>query len=152
MTSTGDVIERLTSLVSLFNRGSLDLPDGFLDRNAQFRLNGISYEESIGRSPEDPLVRLIARGPGAYRFLAKALRYAMPGASVALGALTRHSRPSGFGLEGAATLRGALRDSTDEVFSDCDVALGFDSTGHLVDVGVRLDEGMLARLRAARDR
>jgi len=150
--STGETIERLASLVSLFNRGSLDLPDALLDRNARFRLNGVSYEESLGRSPDDPLVRLIARGPGAYRFLAKAVHYAIPDARLTLGALTRCSRPSGFGLEGSATLTGAPRGSAEPFAADCDVALTFDVSGHLVDVTVKLDEGLLARLRAARAR
>jgi hypothetical protein len=150
--STGEIIERLATLVTLFNRGSLDLPDALLDRNASFRLNGVSYEEAIGHADSDPLVRLIARGPGAYRFLAKAVHYAMPDARITMGALTRSSRTAGFELDGSATLSGVLRGSTEPFTADCDVALAFDQSGQLTAVAVRVDEHPLARLREARAR
>ena len=70
--STAQAIERLERLVAQFNSGSLDLPDGLLDRNAVFRLNGVAYEDTMGRPAGDPLVRLVARGPAAYRFLSRA--------------------------------------------------------------------------------
>ncbi len=98
------------------------------------------------------MVRLIARGPGAYRFLAKAVQYAMPDARIMMGALTRLSRTTGSDLDGSATLSGVLRGSSEPFTADCDIALAFDESGHLTGVAVRIDEQPLARLREARAR
>jgi hypothetical protein len=76
--------EPLTSLVSLFNAGKADLPDGALHKNCVFRLNGRAYHEHLGWPPSEPLVRLIGCGPAGYRFLLTALRYALPDAKVTL--------------------------------------------------------------------
>ena len=73
-------------LIDLFNRQSLDLPDGLFTRHTQFRLNGVPFEEMLGRSPGDPLVLMLARGPAGYRFAAKAVQHAdvpTPGFSAA---------------------------------------------------------------------
>jgi hypothetical protein len=76
------VLDRVARLVAFFNEGSLDVPDDLIDRGCVFRLNGVAYEDTMGRPVSDPLVRLVARGPAAYRLLAQALRYAVPDAQV----------------------------------------------------------------------
>src|SRR5262245_8098693 len=68
------VVDRL---IALFNRQSLDLPDGVFTRHTQFRLNGVPFEEMLGRSPDDPLVLMLARGPAGYRVTAKAVPHAV---------------------------------------------------------------------------
>ena len=37
---------QLATVLALYNRRSMDLPDGLFGRNAQFRLNGTSFEET----------------------------------------------------------------------------------------------------------
>jgi hypothetical protein len=76
---------RLDELIALFNRRSLDLPDGLFDRRTQFLLNGTPFEAMLGRSPADPLVLMIARGPAGYRFATKALQHAVLDARVERG-------------------------------------------------------------------
>ncbi len=59
--------ESLDSLVAAFNKGSFDVPAGFFTPHTTFTLNGRSYESMLGGSPDDPLIRLLARGAGGYR-------------------------------------------------------------------------------------
>ena len=88
-------------LIDLFNRQSLDLPDGLFTRHTQFRLNGVPFEDMLGRSPGDPLVLMLARGPAGYRFAAKAVQHAVSDARLQRGELsestighgTRHLGP-----------------------------------------------------------
>ena len=63
------LIEQLTMLIGLYNRRSMDLPDGLFGRNAQFRLNGTSFEELLGRAADDALARMLTRGVAGYRFV-----------------------------------------------------------------------------------
>jgi hypothetical protein len=65
------LVARLEGLTSAFNRASLDVPDGTLDRGCTFRLNGTTYAEAMGQPLTSPLVRLVALASG-YRFLAQA--------------------------------------------------------------------------------
>ena len=87
MAAGPSMIAQLDELIALFNRRSLDLPDGLFDRRTQFLLNGTPFEAMLGRSPADPLVLMIARGPAGYRFAAKALQHAVPDARVDRGEL-----------------------------------------------------------------
>lgn len=138
--------ERLEALVTYFNQASLDVPDDLLSRQCVFRLNGLAYEDTLGRPVSDPLVRLIARGPAGYRFLAQWLRFAMPDAQASL-----HLAACDAGLAtGVAVLRGTLRGSTDAFEVRADVALLVEEAGRLGEVAVVVDEGMLARLELAR--
>ena len=68
--------ESLDALVAAFNRGSLDVPARLFTPRTTFALNGRSYESILGGSPDDPLIRLLARGAAGYRTAAKALQYA----------------------------------------------------------------------------
>ena len=99
----------LHALVDAFNRGSLDVPAGFFAPGTAYVLNHRSYESILGGSPDDPLIRMLARGVAGYRSAAKALQYAVPGAAMAVEAL---SEPDGNGVR-AATVRieGRLRSS-----------------------------------------
>ena len=95
-------------LIAAFNRGSLDVPDGFLTPHTVYSVNGQAYETLLGRSPDDTLIRLLARGAAGYRTAAKALQYALqnpeitvesvseaPGALVAALRVNGRLRPDG---------------------------------------------------------
>ena len=85
METSARVVTAIDQLIELFNRRSDDLPDGLFDRRTQFLLNGLSFEERLGRSPSDPLVLMLARGPAGYRFALKAIVHAVPDARLQRG-------------------------------------------------------------------
>jgi hypothetical protein len=147
--ATTTLLDRLSALVGLFGRGSLDLPEGLLTRDTVFRLNGTAYDESLGGA-SGPLARLVGRGPGGYRFLLKALRFALPDARLAIGTLERTSLATGCRLAGGARLEGTLRGS-DEAFAEpLALDLSYDADGRLVAIDVELDPRHVARIQAAR--
>ncbi len=145
------VTERIDQLIALFNRGSLDLPDGLFDRRSQFLLNGVPFEEMLGRPPGDPLVLMLARGPAGYRFIVKAVQHAVPDARVQRGALER----SGAGADSAASqiecwLSGHLRGVGDPAEMVFGIALHMHAGGSIERADVTMDEAAVARLRDAR--
>ena len=86
--ATSEVLTALVDrLIALFNERSMDLPDGSFTRNTQFMLNGVPFEEMLGRSATDPLVLMLTRGPAGYRFTAKAVQHAVPDARLERGEL-----------------------------------------------------------------
>ena len=89
------LISRVDELIALFNRKSMDIPDGLLDRRTQFLLNGTPFEAMLGRPADDPLVLMIARGPAGYRFAIKALQHALPDARVQRGDIENAATPDG---------------------------------------------------------
>ena len=147
--ATTTLLDRLSTLVSLFGRGSLDLPEGVLTRDTVYRLNGVAYDDSLGR-PGDPLARLVGRGPGGYRFLLKALRFALPDARLANGSLERTSLDAGCRLAGGARLAGTLRGAGGTFDEPCAIALDYDGEGRLTVVHVTMDPDAIARIQAAR--
>ena len=70
-------VGKFEQLVAAFNRGTLDVPDGFLTSNTIFSLNSRPYESLLGGSAEDPHIKLLARGSAGYRTAARALHYAL---------------------------------------------------------------------------
>jgi hypothetical protein len=147
---TDTLVGRLSALLALFERGSLDLPEGALTHDTVFRLNGVAYDESLGRPAHDPIARLAGRGPGGYRFLIKALRFAIPDARIALGSLERIPFGTGCRLAGDGRLAGVLRGAGgafDELFH---VAFTFDAAGRLLSIDARMPGAALARIQAAR--
>jgi hypothetical protein len=103
-------------LIASFNRGLLDIPDGFLTPQTAFSLNGRAYELLLGGSPDDPLIRLLARGAAAYRTAAKALQYAVRSPAVTIESFSERSA-QGPGNDRVATaelrVEGLLRDDGD---------------------------------------
>ncbi|MBM3778050.1 MAG: hypothetical protein FJW23_07395 [Acidimicrobiia bacterium] len=97
---------RLDRLLGYLNRGVLDVPDGLIGKNTSYALNGTPYETLLGRSTDDPLVRLIARGPAGYRFAVQPLIRALEGLQVTLDDLTI----SGVTARAGLTVSGLLRD------------------------------------------
>lgn len=144
------LVERLSSLLALFARGSLDLPDGVMTHDTVFRLNGVAYDESLGRPAHDPIARLAGRGPGGYRFLVKALRFAMPDARIALGSLVRVPFGAGCRLAGDGRLSGTLRGRGGPFDELVHAAFTFDDGGRLLSIDARVAPAALARIQAAR--
>lgn len=142
------LLEQLRVLLSLYNRRSMDLPDGLFGRDAQFRLNGASFEELLGRSPDDALARMLTRGVAGYRFAAKALQHAVPDGMVATDGFALN--PDTWRVEGTVRLVGTLRGG-DEPFDDtARIALHLAPSGSVDAVDAAIAPDVVARLRAAR--
>ena len=143
----------LTALVSLFNAGKADLPDGALQKNCIFRLNGRAYHEHLGRPPGDPLVRLIGCGPAGYRFILTALRYAMDRPRLEVHATHRSER---HGVESAglltrrASLSGTLRGSEMPFTAECELTLLGDGSGAIREIAVTMGDPDVERIVQAR--
>lgn len=137
---------RLKELFSLLSLGRLDVPDGLLDRHATYVLNGHAYEALLGRSPDDPLVRLIARGPAGFRFAAQALIRALGTPTVVI----EHWEDAQEVIAVAGRLSGTLRGSSDVI--DCPVTLHLTTTpaAGIATVAVTIDPLVLARIDRAR--
>lgn len=146
MLTHGEFVSRVAEWVVAFNRGSLDLPDGLLHRDAVFRLNGVAYEDTLGRPASDPLVRLVARGPGGYRLLAKGLQYALGTPEVAL----RDFEIQRGLATGYADLTGELRDSGEAWEATADIAMTVDIEGRVTELAVQMASSSVARLQQAR--
>jgi hypothetical protein len=140
------LLDRFDQLLASFNRRRLDVPDGLLDKNAQFMLNGVSYEERLGRSADDPLLRLIARGTAGYRFAMTALLAALDPVRATRGPFTESST----GAVGVVMLSGRLRGSSDTFEQVVNVEADINETGTVVRLRASLPEDALARLREAR--
>ena len=139
--------EQLDALVAAFNRGSLDVPADFLTPRTTFSLNNRSYESILGGSPDDPLIRLLARGAAGYRTAAKALQYALVGAAVSVESL---SEADASGVRTAAVrVQGQLRDSREPFTALATLRIGC-THRELTSVDVLCGEDELARIAASR--
>ncbi len=136
----------LLELAGSLGRGRLDIPDGLLDRQAAFSVNGTPYEALLGRDPDDPLVRLIARGPAGYRFAAQALIRALGTPALTIDRLDEV--PPGF--EVTATLGGALRGSGTAFSCPLIVRLTTTLTGAVATADLVVEPSALTALDAAR--
>ena len=135
------------TLIASFNRGSLDVPSGLFTARTTFTLNGRSYESILGGSPDDPLIRLLARGAAGYRTAAKALQYAVPGAAVSVESL---SDPDASGVQTASIrAEGFLRRSGEPFTARAGLRLVV-THRELTSVDVTCPEGDLATLAAER--
>jgi hypothetical protein len=148
---TGSRVTALVDqLIDLFNKRSMDLPDGLFDRRTQFVVNGTPFEELLGKSSNDPLVLMLTRGPAGYRFTAKALQHAVPDAKIERGELAETVSDGRTAVRGQSWLSGHLRgtgEPTELVFA---VELAIHANGWVERVAVTLDEAGLARIREAR--
>ena len=149
MAAGESVMASVDQLIALFNRRSMDLPDGFLSRNAQFVVNGVPFEETLGRSPSDPLIRMLTRGAAGYRFAAKALQHAVPDVQLQRGELAETAGDGQRILKGQCWLSGRLRGTEDPVNIPIDVELHVEKAG-VMRMAASLDPAMLGRLQAAR--
>lgn len=149
MTTT--LAERLGLLIKAFNSRSLDVPEGLLDRGCVFRLNGVAYEEVMGRPVTDPIVRLIARGPAAYRFLAQALRYAVPDATVHIDDVVPDDGQVPLAST-MATVEGTLRGTETSFRARIAVAVVIGESRLVQELGAMMSDEHVAAIREARSR
>jgi hypothetical protein len=147
MGASESLIAKLDELIALFNARRMDLPGGLFDRKTQFVLNGSPYETLVGRSPDDPLVLMLTRGPAGYRFAAKAIQHAVPDAKIERGDLTSAADGT---LATRLWLSGHLRDTQDSVETIVDVTLQMAVAGWVEQASVAIDSASLERLHRAR--
>ena len=139
----------LDQLIDLFNRRSLDLPDGLFPRHTRFLVNGVAFEETLGRSPSDPLVLMLSRGPAGYRFTAKAVQHAVPDAHLRRGEAAETALDGANVVAARCWLSGRLRGSGDPIETVVDVTLRL--RGGTVDQAAAvIDAAALDKLREAR--
>jgi hypothetical protein len=141
-------------IVRDFNTRKLDLPDGFFDRRTQFVINGAPFETLLGRSPSDPLILMLARGPAGYRFTVKALQHAIPDAS------TRRTPSSAESVSLSASapnevvfqlhLSGKLRGSGEAVDIVVPITLKLGAAGTVEVAEATVDATVLDKIRQAR--
>lgn len=150
MDASARVTGLVDELITLFNRHSEDLPDGLFDRRTQFLLNGVPYEEMVGRSPSDPLVLMLTRGPAGYRFALKAILHAVPDARLERGEFASTTRSTQPVLACQCWLSGHFRGTGAPVETMFDVELVVAQSGAIERAAVDIDETALARIREAR--
>jgi hypothetical protein len=144
--ASSSLLRRFDELIACFNRRVMDVPDGFFDHNARFTLNGISFETMLGRSDDDPLVRMIARGAAGYRFAAKPLWHALETVLVSRTAFEEEAGRA----RSTVALRGMLRGSgavLDELVS---IDLALTAAGGVARADVLLSDAALDKIRTAR--
>ncbi len=141
---------RIDQLIDLFNHRRDDLPDGLFDRRTQFVLNGRPFEETLGRSPSDPLVLMLARGPAGYRFSAKALLHAVPDARIARGEVSQLSRDGVVTVKWQCWLSGHLRGTHEAAETVFDAEFALTEAGVVARASVVVPEAQLERIREAR--
>jgi hypothetical protein len=149
----GPLADRLADLVTLFNRQTPDLPERALHNDCVFRLNGRAYHEQLGRTPTDPLIRLIGCGPAGYRLLVGALRYAAGSPElfihpdhVSEGMHADRQRM----LTARATLTGRLRNTHERFTAECSLTITADPAGSIREIAVTMGDPDVELLFAAR--
>ena len=139
--------DSIAALVAAFNRGSLDVPAHFFTPRTTFSLNNRSYESILGGSPDEPLIRLLARGAAGYRTAAKALQYALQGPIIAVESL---SEPDASGvLVASIRVEGQFRDSGHPFTGRASLRLVC-AEGELMSIDVVCAEEDLARIAESR--
>lgn len=138
--------DQLDGLIACFNRRVMDVPDELFDKNAQFTLNGRTFESLLGRSDDDALIRMIARGAAGYRFAAKPLLHALETALVSrmdFSAETDSARA-------VVALRGTLRGSGAVLDEMVTIDMALTPAGTVRRADVTIGEAALDRIRTAR--
>lgn len=148
MAAGESVIAGIDRIIGYFNARRLDLPDGFFDRRTQFLINGAAFETLLGRSPDDPLILMLARGPAGFRFTAKALQHAIPDAKIERGEIAPDSDPSKIAIE--LWLSGQLRGTGEPVNVAVPVTLTLAAAGHVEIAEATVDAAVLDKIREAR--
>jgi len=149
MAASDRITALVDGLIDLFNRRSEDIPDGLFSRQTQFVLNGVPFEQRLGRPATDPLVLMLARGAAGYRFAAKALQHAIPDARLQRGVLDEQDAATDQIVTGQCWLSGHLRGDSQPAEIVADMTLRFHGTT-AVSVAVVVDEAALSRLQHAR--
>jgi hypothetical protein len=149
MAADQTLIGRVDELIALFNRKSMDIPDGLLDRRTQFLLNGTPFEAMLGRPADDPLVLMIARGPAGYRFAIKALQHALPDARIKRGEIEDAATPGGAFVV-SLSMSGHARGEGQPLDVEADVRVSLGPTGAVARAEATIEPAVVAILREAR--
>jgi hypothetical protein len=149
MAASESVTHLIDELIDLFNRRSPDLPAGCFTRHTQFALNGVPFEAMLGRSPDDPLILMLTRGPAGYRFTAKAVQHAVPDATLQRGDIDETAGDAGRVVRGQCWLSGHLRGIGEPVEALVAVEMAFRGET-IARVDATLDPVVLARIQGAR--
>ena len=144
MTNLTAAIDRV---IQYFNARKLDLPDGLFDRRTQFVINGAAFETLLGRSPDDPLILMLARGPAGFRFTTKALQHAIPDAQIERGEIAGGDSST---IAIQLWLSGKLRGTGEPVNAVVAVTLKLAPAGHVDVAEATLDTAVLEKIRDAR--
>ncbi len=141
------LVTAIDQVIAFFNARRLDLPDGFFDRRTQFVINGAPFETLLGQSPNDPLILMLARGPGrVFDSPTKALQHAIPDAKIERGEM----RPTGIRckLSIQLWLSGKLRGTGEAVNAVVSITLRLAAAGHVEIAEATLDGSALEKIRA----
>jgi len=149
METSSRVVTAIDQLIDLFNRRSEDLPDGLFDRRTQLVLNGVPFEAQLGRSPSDPLVLMLARGPAGDRFGLKAILHAVPDAQLQRGDISDAGVADGV-LRWQCWFSGRLRGTQEAIETVFEAAFELGPGGVVRCASIVLPETELARIREAR--
>ena len=150
MAASPTLIAQIDELVGLFNRKSLDLPDGLFDRRTQFLLNGTPFEAMLGRPPSDPLVLMISRGAAGYRFAVKALQHAVPDARIERGTVEAAQPDAGKSCLVPLWLSGHLRGTGTAIEVVLRVSVTTDEQQAVSRANMDINAAALDQLRDAR--
>ena len=148
MAAVQGVSAAIDLIIEYFNKRKLDLPDGFFDRRTQFVINGAPFETLLGRSPDDPLILMLARGPAGFRFAAKALQHAIPDARLERVSMADNGDAPVMALE--LRLTGKLRGTGEAIDAIVPIVLKRAAQGHVEIAEATLDENALDQIRQAR--
>jgi hypothetical protein len=150
METSSRLVTAVDQLVDLFNRRSEDLPDGLFDRRTQFVLNGLSFEERLGRSQSDPLVLILARGPAGYRFALKSILHAVPDARLQRGDISQSGLGEGSVVQWQCWLSGRLRGTQQPLETVFESTFELEPGGVVRRGSIVIAEAELERIREAR--
>jgi hypothetical protein len=146
MATLESLIADIDRIIAYYNARTMDLPDHFFGRTTQFVINGAPFETLLGRSPSDPLILMLARGPAGYRFTIKALQHAIPDSRLERGDVEE----DGSTLSLKLWLSGTLRGTAEAIRTAVPIALTL-SGSRVVDVAAAtVDADILAKIRDAR--
>jgi hypothetical protein len=149
MAASERVTELIDELIDLFNRRAVDLPDGVFTRHTQLLLNGVPFEQMLGRPADDPLVLMLTRGVAGVRFTAKAIQHAMPDAGLQRGELDETSADGQTVVSGKCWMSGHLRGLGERAEVLVDFKVRF--RGPTVDnIDAMIDAPSVERLQQAR--
>jgi hypothetical protein len=103
----------------------------------------------LGRSPGDPLVLMLTRGPAGYRFTAKALQHAVPDAVLERGELHEDVAGDVQNVRMQCWLSGRTRGDSAPVEMIANLEMRI-RNGAIERVDAQLDPELVRRLREAR--
>lgn len=149
MAASARITHLIDELIDVFNRRRLDLPDGVFTRHTQLLLNGVPFEQMLGRPPDDPLVLMLTRGVAGLRFTAKAIQHAMPDADLQRGELDEASDDGHPLVTGKCWMSGHLRGVGERADVLVDFRMRFRGAT-IANIDAMIDQQSLEQLQQAR--